>query len=317
MIVSRVLAAAVLALTVAAPAPPARAQSGPMHPVAIVDPVLNTRAWTLTVPAGWSADGTMLPGSTCNGGTTPIYRATSADGQTGSYLLPRADWAWGAGVRPGSDCLPWHEDVSAKDFLTYQTRIDKVGFVRQVPMPAFTGSMPPGYHTDTARYLVRYSVNGRPVEELLSATVTCHAANALALGEQHSCSAFVSRWFAPLGKVQAMVPTFNAMKLTLDQQWMSAWTAAMTSRMQRMSEAQTQAMLAQGRLAQAQRTRAHQDFMASMQHGADVRNERFAAGQYRKQNNNDNYVDYILGCQRAYSGNTRVSAGNCPNRQTF
>ena len=50
---------------------------------------------------------------------------------------------------------------------------------------------------------------------------------------------------------------------------------------------------------------------------AAVRNERFAAGQYQKQRNNDNYVDHILDCQRAYSGTNRVSAGNCPNRQTF
>ncbi len=62
---------------------------------------------------------------------------------------------------------------------------------------------------------------------------------------------------------------------------------------------------------------AHQDFMASFERGRDIRTEQFKAGQYQKQRNNDNYVDSILDCQRAYSGNARVSVGNCPNRQTF
>jgi hypothetical protein len=63
--------------------------------------------------------------------------------------------------------------------------------------------------------------------------------------------------------------------------------------------------------------RAHQAFMSSMEQSRENRNIRFQIGQYQKQRNNDNFVDYVLDCQRAYSGNNRVSAGNCPNRQTY
>jgi hypothetical protein len=314
---SRIAGAAVLALAVTTFAPAARSQTGGMSTYAIVDPVLRQTAWTLQVPSGWNAGGTMMPGSSCNGSTSPIFRATSADGGTGSYLLPRADWTWGGGIRPGKDCLPWAKALSAKEFLTYQIGVDKVQFVHPEPAPKAPAMTLPGFTSDAARYLVRYSVNGQPVEELLSATVTCHAAQMIALGTVHSCSAFVTRWFAPAGKVEGLVPMFTAMHLNLNQQWMSAWTAMTLNAMRQRSAVQTQAMLAQGRLAQAQRDRAHADFMASFQRGADIRNQQFAASQYHKQNNNDNYVDYVLGCQRAYSGNSRVSAGNCPNRQTF
>lgn len=317
MFVSRIAGAAALVLFVTTFAPAARSQTGGMSTYAIVDPVLKQTAWTLQVPSGWTADGTMMPGSACNGSTSPIFRATSADGGTGSYLLPRADWTWGGGIRPGKDCLPWAKAVSAKDFLTYQTGVDKVQFVRAEPAPKAPAMTVPGYTSDAARFLVRYSVNAKPVDELLSATVTCHAAQMIGLGTVHSCSAFVTRWFAPAGKVEGLVPTFTAMHLNLNQQWMSAWTSMTLNAMRQRSAEQTQAMLAQGRLAQAQRDRAHADFMASFQRGADIRNQQFAASQYRKQNNNDNEVDYILGCQRAYSGSYRVSAGNCPNRQTF
>ena len=259
----------------------------------------------------------MLPGSSCSQGTTPVYRATSADGRAGAYFLPRADWAWGAGARPSNDCLPWHEVVSAQDFLTYQARIEHLGFISRQPAPAAGGGLPPGWTADTARYLVRYSVNGRPVEELLTANVTCHQTMTMGVGEQHGCSAFVTRWFAPLGRLTAMLPTFEAMKLTLNQQWMSEWTATMVNKTRVLYQSQTDALLAQGRLAGAQRMQAHQDFMASFERGRDMRDIKFKDGQYEKQRNNDNFVDHILDCQRGYSGNNRVSVGNCPNRQTF
>jgi len=292
-------------------------QTAGMQQVPITDPVLNMRAWSLSVPAGWRAEGTMLPGSSCNSGTTPVYRATSADGLSGVYFLPRLDWAWGAGVRASTDCLPWREVVSAKDFLTYQTRIEKAGFVSEQPAPSASGGLPPGWTSDSARYLVRYSVNGRLVDEMLTDTVTCHHSMTMGVGEQYGCSALVERWFAPQGKLAAMLPTFEAMKLTLNQQWMNAWQSAVVSRTQQLYQSQTQALLAQGRLAGAQRMQAHQDFMASFERGRDIRAERFKDGQYQKQRNSDNYVDHILDCQRSYSGNARVSVGNCPNRQTF
>ena len=299
-----------------------------LRPFPITDPVLKMQAWTLMAPANWTVDGTMLPGSSCVGNTTPVYRAFSPDRQAGAYFLPRMDWAWGPGTSASNDCLPWQSKLSAKDFLTYFIRTRKVGLVRELPVPELEEARRndanlnrPGFavNTDMVRDLVRYSVNGRETEEWLTGTVTCIDRAAAAIGEQHNCSVFVTRCFAPLGQLQAMIPTFQAMKMTLNQQWMNAWTAAMQNRINGMYQAQTQALLEQGKLAQAQRMQAHREFMASMQAGRDSRDIQFQDHMYNKQQQNEDFVDYVLDCQRAYSsnGNFRASSGNCPNRQTW
>ncbi len=299
-----------------------------MRQVAIPDPVLDMPAWTLTAPANWKVDGSMLVGSSCNSGTSPAFRASSPDGLTGAYLLPRSDWAWGANIRPTNDCLPFHEALSAKDFLTYFIRVRGLGYVSDEPVPelanmrrnndAFNqqarGTMQ--MTGDLARYLVRYSLNGKDTEERITATVTCTDSMVLGIGHQYGCSAFVTRWFAPYGKLQAMIPTFQAMAMTLNQPWMDQWTAVMIRGIRAKTQRQTEALLEQGRLAQAQRMNQHQDFMNSMQRGREIRNERFQEGQYLKQKNKEDYVDYILDCQRASNGTIRVAVGNCQARQT-
>jgi hypothetical protein len=94
-----------------------------------------------------------------------------------------------------------------------------------------------------AQYRVRYSVKGRTTDELVTASVLCHDSMVLGVGQTHGCAAFVTRWFAPPEQLPAMVPTFNSLKMTLKQQWMSAWTAAMLNRTRRLYEGKTQAML--------------------------------------------------------------------------
>ena len=49
----------------------------------------------------------------------------------------------------------------------------------------------------------------------------------------------------------------------------------------------------------------------------DNRRTQFQMDQYRKTQNKEDYVDHILDCQRAYSGNNRVSVGNCQGRETW
>jgi hypothetical protein len=295
-----------------------QAQAAGSRPFAIVDPVLGMTAWTVPVPAGWTAEGTMLPGSSCVTGTSPVFKAVSPDGRSGANLLPRTDWAWGAGVRSADDCLPWHEAVSAKRFLTYLVHIRKVGFVREEPVPELAAARSQhGETIDMARFLVRYSVDGQVVDEQLFANVTCSGGMVAAMGEQHSCSALVTRWFAPAGKLDAMLPTYRSMRFALDPDWWNAWQAALADRFRRLTATQTARLLNQGRLAQGQRMQAHEAYMASAQHGYDVHNDQFRRGQFQKQSRNDDFVDYVLDCQRAYSGSVRVSVGyNCPNRQT-
>jgi hypothetical protein len=312
----KTLVSAALLATLAAL--PVHGSAAAMRQYTIVDPVLAMPAWTLAVPAGWSADGTMLPGTSCSGATTPVYKVTSPDGRTGAYFLPRVDWAWGPGARTGKDCLPWTRQVSAREFLRYQIGIEKAAFVAEEPVPP---ASPMGYGAtlDQARGLVRYTVGSRAYDAIIEASVVCRSGNVAALGEMHLCSGLVRKWFGPAGTVVPNVHAFEAMRLTLNPEWMARWKAAMEEHSIALSRQQTQALLRQGDLAQAARMQEHQQFMASMQHEADVRTGNFVLGQYRKQNNNDNFVDYVLDCQRYYnaSGTVRVSGGNCPNRQTF
>lgn len=297
------------------------AETAEMQPNAIVDPVLQMTAWTISAPAGWHVTGTVLPPSSCDPATPPVYKATSPDGSAGKVLLPATSWAWGSGVQPKADCTLAHEAISAEDFLTYYARQSHVGFVKTLPIPE-TDRMTadhPGETVDQAAYLARYSVgeSKKAMEELLQATIVCTESASFGGGESHMCRALLFRSYAPLAKFDAMLPTFRAMKASLNQSWMTAWTDAMRSRINTLYASQTKMLLQQGALAGAARMQEHQDYMATMQEGADREKIKFEAGQYQKQNNNDNFVDYIFNCQRAYAGTTRVSSGNCPDRQTF
>jgi len=304
-----VVAAAALAAVV-----PALAAASAMHAYAIVDPALKMTAWTLDVPVGWKVDGTVLPPPSCTSGSTPVYKATSADGTMASYFLPQVAWTWGAAARPSSDCQGWTGAVSASTFLNYQLAAEKIGYVGALtpePKPNL-----PGYTTDSARDLARYVVGNREYDAVVSAVIMCHARSMPAL---QSCNALVQRWDGPKGTVVPNIPMFRAMRLTQNPAWLSAWTDAMRRRLQGMYGPETQTLLRQGDLAQAARMQEHNAFMASQQKAADQRSIAFNAHENQKQSNTDNFVDYVLDCSRAYSGGgtVRVSSASCPNRQTF
>lgn len=301
-----------------------------MRSYSIEDPVLQMPAWTLAVPAGWSAHGTMLPGNSCISATSPTYRAVRDDGQAGAYFLPSVGWAWGPGTHPGQDCLPYRAPISARDYLNSVIAAEHLGFVREEPTPevenmreflraqAQRSNGQQRGSADMARYRVRYEVRGKDVEESIAASVTCLDSQVMGIGLQHACYAMVTRWFAPLGELDGLLPTFKAMTMTLDQPWMQRWTQVMQRRIGSLSAQQTRTLLAQGDVAQAARTRQQQSFMANFKQQGDARNQAFKAGQFQKQHHSDDFVDFVSDCSRLYSGNTRVSIGaNCPNRQTY
>ena len=301
-----------------------------MKEVSIVDPVLQMTAWTVPIPATWSLDGTMLPNSSCIDATSPTFWVRSPDGKYGAYLLPRIDWAWGAGVRSGNDCLPLKQTLSARAFILnmLQTRGLTATSDEKVPeLPAMQrdteafNQQTRGMRHDTvdaARVLTSYTVDGQAVSEVMTAIVRCFDANIMAVGKQSSCSAFVSRWYAPTDKIDSLRPVFIAIKPALSQPWMDRWTQAMRDQSNALSQQQTSVLLQQGRVAQQARTNQQNSFMEAFKSQADHRNGEVAIQQQNKQVQSDNFVDYVLDCSRIYSGAKRVSVGsNCPNRQTF
>ena len=217
------------------------AQHEVMRQFTIIDPVLEMPAWTLNVPAAWKAEGTMLPGSSCEAATTPVLWVSSPDGLTGLYLLPRTDWSWGV-MQAGVDCQRLTGIATAADYLNSFIRIRQLELVRELPVPELAdarrnleslnqqarGSM--HFTTDMARSLVHYSIKDQPIEEWLTVSLNCNTKTVMGAGQQNECSAFVSRWFAPLEKLDARIPQFQAMKMTLNQQWMERWKVAMVQR---------------------------------------------------------------------------------------
>ncbi len=302
---------------------------------AVFDPVLGRNAYYVTVPGNWNFEGGVIPGSGCEQNPITVFRASSPDGLTGVYLLPRVDWSWSTGqqVKDAADCMPWHAAIPARDYLTYLIGVLKVGFVKELDaseeisksqksLDEINAKSRPSmiFSSDSAKFLVRYDLDGHPVEEVVAATIGC---NDRVFGgvniHVHQCSAFVTRTRAPLGQWESQKQLFIAIGRSgaFDPEWNAQWNAVMAKRIgdrvAALSRPQTQMLLERGRMAQDQRMQSHRDFMNSMQRGRDLNRYRFQQGQYNKQHANDDRVDHILDCHRLQNG---VSVGNCPNRQT-
>jgi hypothetical protein len=302
-------------------------QQGPMRQFPLVDTVLNMTAYTVNAPANWKVEGAMMPPASCTGGgPMPTYSATAPDGLSGIFVPPAYYWAWGAGTSSRGDCLPVQEAIRANDFLTYFIRIKQLGFVREEPVPDLAKHQQnvqkasrPGFtlNLDEARFLVRYQIGKETIDEQISASVMCNEMQVAAVGVQHHCSATVWRTFAPSARLEATLPMLKSITVSMNPAWNEEWTTTMARRIGQLYQAQTQAMLERGRQAEAVRMKQHEDFMASMERGRDLRNQQFREGQYVKQQNKEDYVDYALDCHRISSDGTHyANIGNCPDRET-
>ena len=101
---------------------------------AIFDPILNRNGFYVNVPANWQFEGAMFPGSACEQNPMAVFRASSPDGLSGVYVLPRVDWSWSSGPKQlpaAAGCMPWSKVIPAHDYLTYLLPILNVGFVRE------------------------------------------------------------------------------------------------------------------------------------------------------------------------------------------
>jgi hypothetical protein len=311
-------------------------QPGVKHP--IFDPILQRNAFYVTAPGNWHFEGVAVPGTLCESFPMAVYRASSPDGLSGVYVLPRFDWSWTTGRNQsqtrGEGCMEWRQ-ITAKQLLNYLVPILNVAFEKEGD-PAVVAQLAraqqkrndetnakAGANTkvssDVARYIVRYEINQHPVEEVLDASITCwHQFFPMMGNHLYRCNAFVYRRRAPFGKLQEQASLLLSVQDEVDQQWnrqwMAIWTERMSQQVRALYRAQTAAMLEAGERAGEARMREHQAFMGSMQRQQDIRNMNFAAGQYNKQHATDDFTDYILDCTRLRYG---VSVGsNCPARQT-
>lgn len=218
------------------------ATGAPMRVVEIVDPILQTKAYSYTIPEGWEFQGVMVAGSSCVETPSPVYRMTGPDKITEMKMLPRLDWTWWEQPKPPTlreqDCLVLDKEVTAADFLRAAAAILGVTIVREDPLPNHAELQEKmrlrksGPRMDNSRFVVRYVVNGIPVEEDLTVKTLCmDSTGYTSQGSYpyHSCSAWISRARAREGQLMDLRNTFAGIEksLVLDQEWYKSRTPAM------------------------------------------------------------------------------------------
>jgi hypothetical protein len=108
----------------------------------VSDPSFNNMlAETMTIPAGWKMDGTIMT-APCTTLPWPVYRAYSADSLTEIRQYPALGWHWStANASMPQGCLTMKQPMAASDFLQHflTTLPGGVNVVGAVPVaPAFS-----------------------------------------------------------------------------------------------------------------------------------------------------------------------------------
>jgi hypothetical protein len=104
----------------------------------IIDPAYNLKAFTITIPAGWKFQGTVIPGPECSGISYPVFRAYSPDGLNEIRLEPTFDWTFHPNMRMRTPraCLDFGHTLTAEEFLKhYEEMIATSGLHVVGPMP--------------------------------------------------------------------------------------------------------------------------------------------------------------------------------------
>ena len=177
--------------------------SGGTKVASITDPILNMKAYSITIPANWVFEGAVIRGTSCIDGPFPVFRMSTPDGLVGIKQLPRMDWSWSdnpkLAVEGGSDCLPYKKVMTAAEMMKVMIGILRVEFVRDEPTPDLAEmqkktaaqNMPQLTMTvDKARATVRYRINKIVMEGRLNTFVSCTTYRNIG---RHSCSLGVSR----------------------------------------------------------------------------------------------------------------------------
>jgi len=189
---------------------------------AITDPAYNVKAFTITIPAGWKFQGTVLPGPDCSDVSSPVFRAYSADGLSEMRLMPAFNWSFHPNIKnfhSPTGCLDFGHTLTAAEFLnhyeemaatsgmhvvgpmpiapSYQKRVEGVANNMNHISPNIRGS------ADAAAVRVE-TVNGSfTIEQRLRVYVECRVSNGSGL-PGGACSAHVDVVRAPKGKLDAL-----------------------------------------------------------------------------------------------------------------
>ena len=304
----------------------------------IADPTLNDiKAFTVTIPAGWKFQGTVVRGPECHPISFPVFRAYSSDGLSEMRLLPAFDWSFHPAInmKTVAGCLPIQGTLTAAQFLDhfvelipggvhvvgpmaiaplYRARIEKFGANANSSMPSLKTTV------DTAADRVE-TVNGSfVIEQRVRVWVECRTTGNIGKFSGGGCSAHVDVVRAPKGRLDALVALVDSHDLTKpvnDPQWLAVYMQRQqregAERLRALGEIearQNRMLRAQFEQIQATMQRNHEAFMAQQE------------SQFRSAMNNANnamnarttaasdWVDYALDQQTVTGsgGTVKVSS---------
>jgi len=312
-------------------------QKGPIH-----DPVLNMDAYTVSYPAKWHFQGTLVQGSGCLPVPFQVFKVSSPDGLTVVERMPRMDWAWGNG--PASQqqegCLPLKQAMSAQDFLKYVSAILKVEYVSDEPIdPAIAASFKKNFDESNAMWAKKYIAAGMTpptnTGELASANVRYKNGSFVILGrletnvsclnnhmkdfrgqpiETHVCNGGIRYTHAPEAQFKSAMSAASGIQAAPVQEWLTAYAAAKDRQTQQniaqiqrqgaQAMADSKARNDQFQQDQATRQRMHQDFLSTMQRGTDMSMHQAAQVANSNHTMAADWTDYALDRQTVRDPNT-------------
>lgn len=309
---------------------------------AIFDPVLNMKAYDVTIPEGWKYQGTLQPGNSCDETPSPVFRSYSQDGLSEFRRMPRFDWSWSNAPyapKPKGDCLPLTRDVTAVEFLHLLAKFQRaVSYSDMALDPKFAqafrqnldadnaaiqaraGQRP--FRGDAAAARIEFQNGSFTIEEQLRVSIRCSHMDLASLNNggpklfRETCGATVRVIRAPKGKLDALVQLLDANRVGTaeDAHWTQAYNAkrqAQTNAVVGSIHATMNAQQRQYEQAQAVRARQNQEFQAGLQAGYDRHNATEAANMNARHTPASDWVDYALDQQTVSGtgGTVKVPAG--------
>jgi len=304
----------------------------------IIDPAYNLKAFTITIPAGWKFQGTVIPGPECSGVPYPVFRAYSPDGLNEMRLEPTFNWTFRPNLRmrTPSACLDFGHTLTAEEFLKhYEEMIATSGLHVVGPMPIAPsyqrrvdgvaqnmGRISPHIHATANAYAVRVeTLNGSfVIEQRLRAYVECRVSDQTGPMAGGGCSAHVDVLRAPKGRLEPLaelVDSHDLVRTPHEDEWLQRVQQTLAQQ----NERRFAALIRQQQAGNAMLRQQHEQFMATSQRN----HEAFMAQQessFRSSMNNANaamnarstaasdWVDYSLNQQTVTGadGTAKVSS---------
>ncbi len=314
------------------------AQADNLTTVNITDPAYGMKAFTITIPAGWKFQGTVLPGPECSNIPMPVFRAYSPDGLNEMRLEPTFEWTYHPNMKmkAPNGCLDYGKPLTAEEFLkhyeemvagngmrvigpmaiapSYQKRVDGVANNMSHISPNIKGSA-------TAAAVRVETPNGTfVIEQRLRVYVECRVNNSTGALAGGGCSAHVDVLRAPKGKLDALAALVDAHDLVRTPHE-DAWLQQVLRHQAAVDQQRFEQLHRQQEAGNAMLRQQHEQFMASSQrnHAAFMKQQESSFHSSMNNANNamnarttatSDWVDYSLDQQTVAGpgGTAKVSS---------